>query len=400
MELEKWRAITIPGYSHYKVSNMSNVRNSRNPKKGCIMKPSKQGNITLYGDNEKVKKYVHVLSCLAFHGPKPHPSYTVDHIDRDWKNNNINNLRWASKSLQVKNRSVPKSKGSRLVYTKSNNDKISFKSVSEACRYFNIKNGTLNLRLKRDVVKLNGGFLEYDKLIPKRESIIKKVPSWVINSNKEIFASSCGLVKIRNNWTTGHTIGRPGKYFCAYRTCTHRLIAAAFLGKPEDDRKIYVNHKNGNGFDNRIENLEWVSPLENNQHAIYTGLNDCQVPVVQYNLEGIRQSEFTSLYAAARHLNNGSENAASVNIGQACRNSRPSAYNFMWRYKSEAPEQLPPICRKSTVRKVKQYDLDGNLMATFSSGREAAKFFGVDASRISKCCKGKISLGDFTLDNK
>ena len=50
----------------------------------------------------------------------------------------------------------------------------------------------------------------------------------------------------------------------------HRLVAKAFLSPVEG--KTHVNHKNGNHYDNRVENLEWVTQEENNLHA-YRGLH-------------------------------------------------------------------------------------------------------------------------------
>ena len=391
---EEWLPVTIPGCSGYSVSSRSNIRTSN----GIIMKPTCQGNITLSGTKGKVRKFVHVISCLAFHGPKPYPTATVDHIDRDWKNNNVINLRWASRSLQARNKDSSLRKGIRVVY-KTSTKSVSFKSVLTAARHFGIKNTTLHRWLQRDLtVEVTGGYLQFDKVVPAKNSIVKVVPSWILDDNNKSTAkvSSCGLVLTARGWTTGSKSGRPARYFGTnVGTSTyfvHRLIAAAFFGRPDDPSKIYVNHIDGSGFNNQIANLEWVTPSENSKHAVEAGLTIRQAPVVQYSLNGTRMAEFRSISEAARAVT-----GIHQNICRACRGKFRSAHNFMWAYKSEAPEHMTPISRGSTSKEVRQYDLHGNLMATFASGRQAAQALGVVAPRITYCCQGKIRLGDFTL---
>ena len=387
--------LPIP-FSRYHVSSESNIRNPD----GIIMKPSRQGKVTIVCNTGKISRATYFFSCLAFHGPQPHPTYTVDHIDRNWENNSISNLRWASKELQVKNRNSFNSKGIRVMYTTST-DNILFKSIAEAGRHFNIKPNTLRQKLNKHVfVKVPDGTLQRNDLLPEKDSIIRNIPSWILHDNKtEYKASSCGLIYLENRWTTGSLTGRAVKYFVARvngkNYLAHRLIAAAFLGKPNNSNQIYVNHKNGDGENNNINNLEWSSPSENSEHAVSTGLFKNLQPVIQYNLDGSRVAEFTSITEAARSID-----GCRTRIGDACRNHRLSSCKFMWRYKSEAPEKLPPFFKNYTSIEIKQYDLDGNLMATFLSTTAAAKFLGVSIRKINSCCQGRISLGNFTLDKK
>lgn len=52
----------------------------------------------------------------------------------------------------------------------------------------------------------------------------------------------------------------------------HRLVAEAWVINDDTNNYKEVNHKDGNKFNNVSENLEWVNPQLNSEHAIKTGL--------------------------------------------------------------------------------------------------------------------------------
>lgn len=47
---------------------------------------------------------VYQLICRAFHGPQPSPAHTVDHLNRNPADNRAENLWWATKAEQIRNR--------------------------------------------------------------------------------------------------------------------------------------------------------------------------------------------------------------------------------------------------------------------------------------------------------
>lgn len=104
----------------------------------------------------------------------------------------------------------------------------------------------------------------------------------------------------------------------------HRLVALAFVANPE--ALPIINHKNGVRADNRAENLEWCSQLQNVRHSIeHLGRKPPRV------------------YRGAEH-------------GSSKRVQAVSA----------AGERLE-----------------------FGNAREAAEHFGIDPSVVSRCCTGK-----------
>ena len=108
----------------------------------------------------------------------------------------------------------------------------------------------------------------------------------------------------------------------------HRLIALHFVPNPR--RLPHVNHKDGNKLNNHHTNLEWCDPYYNMKHAYATGL------------------------VKRRPMPTGADNTRS--------------------------------------KMVSQYDLDGNLIATYGSGGEAGRMSGHKDYCIRSACVSRSNL--------
>lgn len=85
----------------------------------------------------------------------------------------------------------------------------------------------------------------------------------------------------------------------------HRLVAENFVPNPEN--KPYVNHKNAIKWDNRAENLEWVTPSENNYHASALGINNALKGEnhPRAKLTEAQVVEIRKLYKSGKHTHRG-----------------------------------------------------------------------------------------------
>ena len=107
----------------------------------------------------------------------------------------------------------------------------------------------------------------------------------------------------------------------------HFLVANTFIEKPITD-KLIINHKNGNKFDNVVNNLEWITIGENNKHARDTKLIIAKtIKVSQYTLNGTFIESFNSIREAMEKT--GCDDSK---ISMVCKGKRNHTHNFIWKY--------------------------------------------------------------------
>lgn len=133
----------------------------------------------------------------------------------------------------------------------------------------------------------------------------------------------------------------------------HRYIMERYLGRKLQTQE-YVHHINGNKKDNRLENLTVMSAQEHNDlhNTIYPKTKICKVCGKEF----------------APPVNHRSRNT--ICSKECCK---------AWKKK------ITPF----KAIKIKQFDLQGNYITTFSSIKEAGKIVDGFSTNIVKCLKGK-----------
>ena len=118
-----------------------------------------------------------------------------------------------------------------------------------------------------------------------------------------------------------------------------RLVAITFIPNPNNLPE--VNHKDCNPKNNHADNLEWCTRKYNvnyggriqkmlNNPAYKARTERLKVPIIQCHTDGAPFKRWDSAHDAGRELR-----ISISNINSCCRERRPSAGGYIWRYEKE-----------------------------------------------------------------
>lgn len=389
-----WESLSFMGFSNYKLNRKGQLLNvnRNNILKGTM----KHGRLHYCINNdENVTKSVpcHRLLALTFLDTPFDITHSVDHIDRDATNYDLDNLRWASPSEQANNQNRPKNKKGRRVYQYTIEGVFIKKwdKISEANTFYNISSGCIQAAIQRNGTCCGFKWKYNEEVEFDETEIWKLVPYKYLN---DVWASNKGHIKhnerilegcIHQNYMNTRLKNiETGK---SQAFLMHRLVAAAWYG----ENILFVNHINGNYIDNRPENLEYTTNAENLNHAVEIGLIEAS-GVRKYDLDGNFIEEFSTFKKAFETLNIKSIS----NIYECCNNHNKNCGGFRWAYPTELNiEFIEPslIERKVKTRAVNQLDLNGNFIKKFLSIKDAAESLGISSNPIWGCCNGIYKTG-------
>ena len=130
-------------YPDYYITPLGDVYSMKRGKKRLIKGvPDDRGYlcVSLYNNGKRKRLKVHRLvgECYI---DNPYNLPTVDHINRDKSNNNVDNLRWADYITQNNNQS--RSGGRKYIITTPNNDEVVVSNLTHYCEKYDLNRNAM-----------------------------------------------------------------------------------------------------------------------------------------------------------------------------------------------------------------------------------------------------------------
>ncbi len=297
------------------------------------------------GLNDKLYRIHNLVAKTFVENPDPINNTIPDHIDGNRENNNYSNLEWITfeeNCLRYYKRGGTPNHCRAVFQFDANENLINeFKSIIDASKSTGISSdmighscrGTVKFTFDADRNKYKWKYKEEkhkeDKPDGKSPS---EFPNYIITKNGKIY-------NINSNYYLKTNINRD-KYEIVslfYNKkkksfLVHRLVAELYLDKPESMEELQVNHLDGNRSNNKVENLQWVTPKEHSRYTFDFGKKKQMKKTVL--MIDPKSNDIINSFDSVREASDktGINYSAIANVARGVHGYK-TAGGFIWKYK-------------------------------------------------------------------
>lgn len=236
---------------------------------------------------------------------------------------------------------------------------------------------------------------------------VKFLDRWVEYKNgyKHFYKEELKKPRLKNGYQFVR-LNKEGKHT---EISVHRLVLQTF--KPNQNPELYtqINHIDENKENNRLDNLEWCTAEENNNHgtrkerAIKTRRRHF-VPTVQLDLKG----NIINVYYQKEDIETQNKEMTFKHVARSINKEKNICYGYFWikldKYNELTQNELLSLINEKVEQNnfgkmhggitqremVAQMDLNGNTIKEFESVSAAAQELNCHYQAISQCASGKI----------
>lgn len=236
---------------------------------------------------------------------------------------------------------------------------------------------------------------------------VKFLDRWVEYKNgyKRFYKEELKKPRLKNGYQFVR-LSKEGKHT---EISVHRLVLQTF--KPNQNPELYtqINHIDENKENNRLDNLEWCTAEENNNHgtrkerAIKTRRRHF-VPTVQLDLKG----NIINVYYQKEDIETQNKEMTFKHVARSINKEKNICYGYFWikldKYNELTQNELLSLINEKVEQNnfskmhggitqremVVQMDLNGNTIKEFESISAAAQELNCHYQAISQCASGKI----------
>ena len=194
-----------------------------------------------------------------------------------------------------------------------------------------------------------------------------------------------------NNKNYGYNIDNGGNCIGSFSEEHKRKISNALTGKPKmrgESHHSYGKHLS-EATKRKISESKKGKPGRTVSNELKKKLSEIhKVPIIQYNLNGIKIREWESAYDASKNLG-----IHRTCITACCNGTLKTSGGFIWRHKGDELniddlDKHKPF--RYQCKPINQYSIKGDFIKRYDSIKEAATENGFkNSSNILCCCKGK-----------